>query len=69
MAISYAPLWETMAKKGVTTYTLKVKIKIGGGTYNRLKTGLPVSTHTIDTLCDYMDCDVQDIMRHVKETR
>ena len=67
MAISYASLWETMKNKGYTTYTLKYKLKIGGGTYNRLRNNLPVSTNTIDMLCGFMDCEVQDVMRHIKE--
>lgn len=67
MPISYAPLWQTMKKKGATTYTLKVKIKIGGGTYNRLKADLPVSTNTIGILCDYLDCEVQDVMCRIHE--
>lgn len=66
MAISYAPLWETMKDKGYTTYTLKYKLKIGGGTYNRLRNDLPVSTNTISMLCDFMDCEVQDVMCRVK---
>ncbi|MCL2840091.1 MAG: helix-turn-helix transcriptional regulator [Defluviitaleaceae bacterium] len=43
-----------MEAKGVSTYALKHKLKIGGGTYNRLKEGLPVSTNTISMLCDYL---------------
>lgn len=68
MPISYAPLWDTMREKGVTTYTLKYKLKIGGGTYNRLKSGQPVSTNTIAILCDFLDCDVQDVMCHIRES-
>lgn len=67
MSISYAPLWETMKIKGFTTYDLKVKLRIGGGTYNRLKENESVSTNTIGMLCDYLDCDVGDIMRWDKE--
>ena len=66
MPISYAPLWKTMEEKGATTYTLKNKIKIGGGTYNRLKGDLPVSTNTIGMICDYLDCEVQDVMCRVR---
>ena len=57
-----------MNKKGISTYALKAKLKIGGGTYNRLKSGLPVSTNTIGMLCDYMDCEVQDVMCRVKNS-
>lgn len=62
MNITYAPLWKTMKEKGVTTYDLKYKLKLGGGTYNRLKADEPVTTHTISLLCDFIDCEVQDIM-------
>ena len=65
LAISYSPLWETMKRKGVSTYALKYKLKIGGGTYNRLKAGLPVSTNTIDMLCEFLDCEVQDVICRV----
>jgi len=67
LPISYSPLWKTMESKGVSTYALKHKVKIGGGTYNRLKEGLPVSTNTISMLCDYLDCEVQDVMCRVRE--
>jgi DNA-binding Xre family transcriptional regulator len=70
MSITYKPLWQTMKAKGFTTYDLKHKLKIGGGTYNRLKNNESVSTNTIGMLCDYLDCDVQDIMyweREIKE--
>jgi DNA-binding Xre family transcriptional regulator len=56
-----------MKIKGFTTYDLKVKLRIGGGTYNRLKENESVSTNTIGMLCDYLDCDVGDIMRWDKE--
>ena len=65
--ISYAPLWATMKRKGFTTYDLKYKLKIGGGTYNRLKSGLSVSTNTIAMLCDFIDCEVKDVMKHIKD--
>lgn len=68
MPISFAPLWETMRKKGFTTYDLKGKLKIGGSTYNRLKADEDVSTHTIGRLCDFLDCEVYEIIEHVKQT-
>lgn len=67
MPISFSPLWETMKKKGVSTYALKYKLKIGGGTFNRLKAGETVSTNTIAMLCDYLNCEVQDVIRFEKE--
>ena len=69
MPMSFDPLWKTMKEKGFTTYSLKVKLKIGGGTYNRLKNNESVTTHTIGILCDYLDCDVQDIICWKKEEK
>ena len=68
MPMSYAPLWKTMKEKGVSTYALKHKVKIGGGTYERLRKDQYVSTHTIELLCEYMDCDVEDIIYRVKKS-
>jgi DNA-binding Xre family transcriptional regulator len=62
LLISYAPLWHTMSEKGFTTYDLKYKLRLGGSTYNRLKNNESVTTHTIGLLCNYLDCEVQDVM-------
>ena len=68
MPISFSPLWVTMEQKGVTTYALKDKDKVvGGGTYNRLKANQDVSTHTIATLCKYLNCTVQDVIEYIDD--
>ena len=64
--ITYAPLWETMKKKGVTTYTLREKWKISGSTVQRLKKNMSVSTNTLDDLCELLDCELYDVARHEK---
>ena len=28
-----------------------------------------VSTHTLDTLCDILDCKIEDIVTHIKQKR
>ena len=67
MPILFSPLWETMKEKGITTYDLKMKLRIGGGTYNRLKKGESISTNTVGILCEYLNCEVKDIMVWEKE--
>mgnify|MGYP001035537163 CR=1 FL=1 len=54
--ISYAPLWETMEKRGATTYTLQYKGGISSSTIRRLKANESVSTNTLDALCKILDC-------------
>ncbi len=67
--IVYTPLWETMRKKGVTTYTLREKWKISGSTVQRLKKNMSVSTNTLDDLCELLDCGLSDVARHEKARR
>lgn len=64
--IVYTPLWETMKKKGVTTYTLREKFKISGSTVQRLKNNMSVSTNTLADLCELLDCELSDIARFEK---
>lgn len=60
--ISYEPLWNTMQKKGASTYTLQVKGNISSSTIRRMKAGESVSTNTLDALCKILQCSIQDII-------
>lgn len=63
--ISYAPLWETMKKQGVTTYTLQVKAGISSSTIRRMKAGQSVSTNSLDALCTLLNCPLEDVVRYL----
>ena len=65
--ISYARLWETMRRRGATTYTLQVKGGISSSTLRRLRAGDSVSTNTLDALCRILDCTLQEIVEYVPE--
>lgn len=65
--ISYEKLWETMRKKGVTQYALIKKYGISPGQITRLKRNESVSTHTIETFCRILGCDVNEIMQYIPE--
>lgn len=65
--IVYDNLWHTMKEKGITQYALIKQYKISPAQITRLKRNESVSTHTIDTFCKILDCEVSDIMQYVKE--
>ena len=65
--ISYDNLWKMMKKKGITQYTLIKKYKVSPGQITRLKRNESVSTHTIDSFCKILDCEVGDIMRYIPD--
>lgn len=61
--IVYTPLWETMRKKGITTYALINKHNISSSTIHRLRHNMGVTTQLIDDLCIILDCKVEDILK------
>ena len=63
--ITYTPLWETLKKKGMSTYTLRVKLNISGSTVQRLRKNMSVSTNTLDDLCELLNCSISDIVEHI----
>lgn len=66
--IIYERLWETMKSKGITQYALIKRFHISPAQITRLKRNESVSTHTIDTFCQILDCNVEDIMEYKKES-
>lgn len=62
--IVYTPLWDTMKKRGISTYALINKYNISSSTINRLRHNKGVTTQLIDDLCVILDCKVEDIMKY-----
>lgn len=65
--ISYAPMWETMSKKGATTYTLRFKGGISGATVQRIQHNESISTNTIDALCKILKCRVDEVIEFIDD--
>ena len=65
--IKYDKLWETMKKKGVTTYTLREKSGIDSKTVRRLKANENMETKTLNKLCSVLECRLEDIAEYIKE--
>lgn len=65
--ISYEPFYETLYKKNITEYHLIFKEGFSANTLYRIKKGEAMSTKTIDALCYALDCEVEDIIKFVKE--
>lgn len=66
--ISYGPLWETMRKKGVTTYALIKYHGFSRGTLDSLKQGRNISTATLNDLCNLLSCRVEEVLVHIPDT-
>lgn len=65
--ISYAPLWQTMKRKGVSTYALIKNYSFSRGTLDSLKQNRNVSTATLNDLCSILSCRVEDVLVYLPE--
>ena len=65
--ISYEPFWNTLKLKNISQYQLIHKYNISAGQLSRMRSNSNISTHTINALCEILDCKVQDILIYKKE--
>ena len=65
--ISYAPMWETMKRKGITTYSLIKNHGFSRGTLDSLKQNRNISTATLNDICKLLSCNVEEVMRHIPD--
>ena len=64
--IVFDKLWESMKRKGVSTYKLREHCLIDSRTVKRLRENGSVETKTLDKICDLLDCNIEDIVTHIK---
>ena len=60
--ISYDPLWDTLRQKHISQYQLIKKYGFSSGQLSRLRRNQYVSTHTLEVLCQILDCKIEDII-------
>ena len=60
--ITYDPLWDTMKRKGITTYALIKNYSFSRGTLDSLKHTRNISTATLNDLCTILSCKVEEVL-------
>ena len=60
--LDYSPMWETMAKKGITQYAL-IKAGIDNKTLDSLKKGKNITLVTLEKLCSILGCTPNEVIR------
>ena len=65
--ITYEPLYKTMKEKGVSTYRLIKDFGVSRSLLDRLKHNKPISTVTLNDLCNILDCKVEDVVLFIKD--
>ncbi len=65
--IRFDKLWDTMAKKQVSTYQLRERCGIDSKTIRRLKANENIETKTLNKLCAALHCHLDDIAEYVPD--
>ena len=65
--ISYEPLYRTMKEKNISTYKLIQQYGVSRSLLDRLKHNKPISTVTLNDLCKFLDCRVEDVLIYIKD--
>lgn len=63
LIITYEPLWDTLKRKGISTYVLIKDYSFSKGTLDSLKHNRNISTATLNDICNMLNCDISDVMK------
>ncbi|SHJ45989.1 helix-turn-helix domain-containing protein [Desulfofundulus thermosubterraneus] len=64
---TYKPLLKTLIDKDLKLQDLREKLRISGATLAKISKGEYVSMETLDKICGFLDCEIQDVIQHVKK--
>ncbi|MBO1005765.1 helix-turn-helix domain-containing protein [Pseudogracilibacillus auburnensis] len=67
MGFSYDPLWKLLIDKKMTKEDLRIEIKTSPATIAKMGKGENVSMDVLNRICNLFDCDLSDIVRHIKD--
>ena len=65
--ISYQKLWKTMKEKGISQYKLIHTYNFSTGQLDRLRKNENVSTFTLNSLCQILNCRLEDIAEYIED--
>lgn len=65
--IRFERLWRTMERRNVTTYQLREQCGIDSKTVRRLKANENIETKTLNKLCAFLHCNLEDIAEYIED--
>lgn len=67
--ITFNPLWDTLKKKGITTYDLIHHYGMSKGMLDNLKHDRSITLRTLNDLCEILECDILDIIEYTRDEK
>ena len=65
--IRYDPLWQTMKAKNISQYKLIKDYGVDKAQLHCLRKNMVVKTLILNTLCEILDCNIEDIIEYVTD--
>ena len=65
--IIFNRLFKTMENKNVSTYKLREECGIDSKTIRRLKANDNIETKTLNKLCSFLNCKLEDIAEYIPD--
>ncbi len=67
--IVFDRLWKAMEEKGISTYRLREECGIDSKTVRRLRANDNMETKTLNKLCEFLGCRIEDIMEYQADNK
>lgn len=64
--ITYKPFYKTLKRNHFTEYKLVQEYGFSPNIFYRMKKGENISTKTLNSLCEILNCDVDGIIKYEK---
>ncbi len=63
MKIDYSGLWKKLREKKLKKQNLVDDLKLSSATVAKMGKGDPISFKVMDKLCEFLDCDINEIIK------
>lgn len=67
MSFNFNPLWKLLIDKGMNKTDLANETGISRSTLAKMGKNEYVAMEVLDRICNYLDCQISDVVEHVKD--
>lgn len=68
MTVSYSGLWKKLIDKDMKKQDLVEKVGLSSATVAKMGKGEPISNKVLERICNYLNCDVDEIIQFKADT-
>ncbi|AHF07175.1 helix-turn-helix domain-containing protein [Desulfitobacterium metallireducens] len=69
MSFSFKPLFKLLVDRDMTAEDLRKALGFSFSTMAKMKKGEYVSLEVLDKICNYLHCNLSDVLKHVPDNK